>query len=108
MGAGCREVRCVRNEGNDLLTAIWADGRMAGLRGLRGTHSNFGATIHRRDVAQYVDARAGKPGYVGMLEAILRSLPQGKSDVPANEMIEVVAVIEAANKSRQTGETVKL
>jgi predicted dehydrogenase len=108
MGTGCREVRCVRNEGNDLLTAIWADGRMASLRGLRGAHTDFGATIHRKDAAQFVDARAGRPGYVGLIEAIMRSLPQGTSDVPATEMIEIVAIIEAANKSRQTGESVKL
>jgi predicted dehydrogenase len=108
MGAGCREVRCVRNEGSDLLTAIWADGRMASLRGLRGAHYHFGATIHRKDAVQCVDARAGRPGYVGLIEAIMRSLPQGRSDVPANEMIDVVAIMEAANKSRQTGVTVNL
>jgi predicted dehydrogenase len=108
MGPGCREVRCVRNDGNDLLTATWADGRVASLRGLRGVHGKFGATIHRPDAAQYVDASAGKPAYAGLLEAILRSLPQGKSDVPAAEMLEVVAVIEAANQSRPTGQPVTL
>jgi hypothetical protein len=43
-----------------------------------------------------------------MLEAILRSLPQGKSDVPADEMLDTIRIIEAANKARETGRVTKV
>lgn len=103
MGPGCREARCVRTESHDLLTAVWGDGRIASLHGLRGAHGKFGLNLHRKEGPQFVDASGGRPYYVGLLEAILRSLPEGRSDVPAAEMIEVVRIIEAANRSRQEG-----
>jgi predicted dehydrogenase len=43
-----------------------------------------------------------------MLDAILRTLPQGKSDVKPEETLEVVRIIEAANQSRESGKTVTL
>ena len=50
---------------------------------------------HRGDLGpQFVDAGAsGKPAYASMLEAVLRSLPQGKSDVPADEMLDTIRII---------------
>jgi len=43
-----------------------------------------------------------------MLEAILRSLPQGKSDVPEDEMLDTIKICAAANNSRATGQPVRL
>ena len=100
MGTGCREVRCVRTDSQDLLTAVWADGRIASLHGVRGAHWKFGVTLHRKDRAEVIDCHAGKPYYVGLLNAILSNLPEGRSAVPTEEMLEVVAIIEAANCSR--------
>ena len=100
MGTGCREVRCFRNEGTDLLTAEWNDGRVATLRGSRASHHKFGALLHRKDGAQFADCSTGRSNYVGLLNAILASLPMGSSAVPPDEMIEVVRIIEAANTSR--------
>jgi predicted dehydrogenase len=100
MGPGCREVRCVRTDGHDLLTAVWGDGRLASLHGVRAAHWKFGITLHRKDRVEVIDCHAGKPYYVGLLTAILSSLPNHRSAVPTTEMIEVVAIIEAANSSR--------
>lgn len=109
MGPGCREVRCVCNDGHDLLTAIWEDGRMASLHGLRDVHHQFGITLHRKDQAQFVNASEGRPFYAGLLQAIMANLPENRSAVPAAEMIEIVAIMEAGNRSRQQGGiTVKL
>ena len=72
-------------------------------------HGKYGCTLHRKAGAQYVDASASKrPAYASMLEAILRSLPEGKSDVPADEMLDTVRIIEAANRARQTRRTEKV
>ena len=43
-----------------------------------------------------------------MLEAILRSLPQGRSEVDPADTLEIVRLIEAANESRATGRSVSL
>ena len=51
-------------------------------------------------------ARRGKT--VTLLEAILRSLPNGKSDVAKEDTLEVVRIIEAANESRPTGAAVSI
>lgn len=101
MGAGCTEVRCVKNENHDSLVATWKDGRVATLHGVRGSHWKFGAVLHRADGPKTIDASGGRPYYLGLLDAILASLPQGKSAVPTWEMLEVVAIIEAGNRSRE-------
>jgi predicted dehydrogenase len=108
LGAGCVEVRGYRNDRCDILTAIWADGRVGTFRGSRDAHSKFGGTLHRKEGPQFVDCTIGRPAYAGMIEAIIRSLPHGRSDVPAEEMLEVVKIIEAANRSRVSGEPVQL
>ena len=43
-----------------------------------------------------------------MLEAILHSLPDGKSDVPEDEMLDTVRICAAINRARETGLAVKL
>ena len=104
MGAGCREVRCFRNATNDLATLVWGDGRVASVRGMRAGHSAFGCVVHKKDGARVADIYASKrPPYASMLEAIIKTLPHGKSDVPAEQMVETVRIIEAANESRDNG-----
>jgi predicted dehydrogenase len=66
-------------------------------------------TLHRKDGPQWVDSKSStKPYYAGLLEAILGSLPHGRSDVPKSETLEVMRIMEAANQSRTTGASVKL
>ena len=110
LGAGCQRVRAVSNEDNELVTAEWADGRIATIRGSRGTKQGFGSTIYRREGFQQVDnSRSDVPPYASMLAAILRSLPHGTSDVPNEQMVEITRLIEAANISRDAdGQVVEL
>jgi len=108
-GAGCRQVRATANKDFDLIAAEWGDGRMACIRGMRRGHTQFGAVLHREKGLRFVDIAANKrPYYAGMLEAILGSLSRGRSAVPAEEMLQAVALMEAANQSRQSGQPVSL
>ncbi|MGI5870091.1 MAG: Gfo/Idh/MocA family protein [Kiritimatiellia bacterium] len=100
MGAGCREVRCVRTDGHDLLTAVWDDGRVASYHGVRGAASKFGLVLHCRAGTEPVDLYAGKPWEAAFLDALLETLPRNRPLVPTAEMLDVVAIIEAANRSR--------
>jgi predicted dehydrogenase len=110
MGVGCREVRATKAEKHDAVAATWADGRLATLHGVRDAHGKFGAVIHRAKGIQFVDAYAGskRSAYATMLDAVMRSLPQGKSDVDPAQTIEVIRLIESANESRESGAAVKL
>ena len=109
MGRGCKEVKATTTENVDVIAAMWPDGRVASVRGLRKAHHNFGVTIHREKGFQFVDTHSGKRSWYGsMLEAILRSLPRGKSDVDPQDTMEIIRVIEAANQSRSTGQAVKV
>jgi predicted dehydrogenase len=110
MGVGAKEVRATTNKDCDLVTVEYADGRIAALRGMRTGGSGFGAVLHAEDGAAWVNAYQTKePPYASMLKAIMRSLPHGKSDIPKEETIEVVDIIEAANESRKSrGQVVRL
>ncbi len=101
MGPGCREVRCVRTDGHDLLTALWGDGRIASYHGLRGVTAKFGMVLHRRSGTQPLDLYAGRPWEEALVAALLQTLPRNRHLVPPAEMLEVVAIIEAANRSRE-------
>lgn len=108
MGPGCVEVRSFKNADNDLTTAVWKDGRVATFRGLRNSHSNFGATLHRKGGFTPINGGTGRPGYAGLLDAVMANLPHGKTPIAHEEMLEVVRIIEAANESRKTGAVVRL
>jgi predicted dehydrogenase len=105
MGSGCAEVRTTTAQKHDIVAATWKDGRMGSVHGVRDAHGKFGATIHRAKGMQFVDAygHTDRSAYANMLDAVMRSLPQGKSDVDPTDTIEVIRLIEAANESRANG-----
>ena len=109
MGHGCRQVGAMHTDAGDVLTLAWPGGRTGSVRLAKGGHGKYGCTLHRKAGPQFVDASATKkPAYASMLEAILRSLPQGNSDVPADEMLDTVRILEAGNAARQGGRVMKV
>ena len=109
LGTGCRQVQVTKNENSDIVICEWNDGRIGVIRGLRNSHSQFGLTLHREKGAKAVDVQAGeRPWYVSMLDAVMRSLPEGRSDIPDDQMLEVIRIMDAANESRESGQPVKL
>ena len=109
LGHGCQEVRAAHYDACDVLTLAWPDGRVATARLMKEPHGRFGVTLHRKAGPQFVDASAAKrAAYASMLEAILRSLPRGKSDVPEDEMLDTIKILAAANTSRETGLPIKV
>ncbi|HEV2294861.1 MAG TPA: Gfo/Idh/MocA family oxidoreductase [Tepidisphaeraceae bacterium] len=109
MGSGCRSVTVTRTDNFDLLTGRWSDNRVATMRGVRNAHHKYGVTLHRKDDFDFVNLQQHKrAAYANMLDAILKTLPQGKSDVAKEDTLEVIKIIEAANQSRESGKTVTL
>ena len=107
MGRGCKEVRAFRNDDFDLVTAVWADGRIATFRGMRKGEWKFGVTIHRERGFQFVDLLHNS-WFARTLELMLQNLPNGKSPVDPADTLEIIRLIEAANQSRPDGKPVAL
>lgn len=109
MGKGCKEVTVTTNADHDLAVGVWEDGRVGTLRGNRKGNRRFGALIHREQGTEHVDVYAdGKPYYTSMLEEVIRMFQTGAAPIDMTETLEVIAFLEAANESRETGRTVKL
>jgi len=109
MGCGCREVLAVREGMHDLVLGRWADGRIGSLRGNRAGNKAFGGVIHRSDGSRSFDvSHNSKPFYASLLEKVILFFREGVEFVSPAEMVEVVAFLEAANKSAVNREWVAL
>ncbi len=109
MGPGCLEVLAVREESHDVVLGRWADGRLGVVRGNRAGNNGFGGTIHRQTRSFAFDVSAGKkPFYASLLDHVIPFF-RGKTEVvsPA-EMLEVIAFLDAANRSAETRQWVPL
>jgi len=107
LGMGCQRVRVTPSDGAEILQATWADGRVGTIRALRSQSWNYGCTLHYGNTFRFVDIGAGaRPTYVGLLERVLTSLPAGKPDVSIDQTLEIIRILEAANRSRETGQDI--
>jgi virulence factor len=110
MGPGCKRVTCTHEKGVDVATGQWADGRVATLRGIRAGQSDYGFVGFSEKAVQSVKVGT-KFIYRELLKKIVEMFKTGKAPVEIAETIEIMAFIEAANKSganHGAGETVKV
>lgn len=98
MGPGCETVWAVSEPGTDVVTGRWKDGRVGTLRGTRaGSHSYGFTAFGEKKVApvtigtQYI--------YRELLKKIVQMFQTGRSPLDIRETLEIVAFIEAANRS---------
>jgi len=104
LGPGCVRVSAIAVEDHDLIVGTWADGRIGTVRGNRAGSSAFGALIHRTDRIEFVEAPADlMPLYAAMLRRVLEMFRTGRPGVDAEETIEIIRFLEAANESRESG-----
>ena len=101
MGPGCVSVTRTHTKDADVVTGTWADGRVASYRGIRsGKDQEFGGMVFCKG------GNVGplkSDGYTPMLREIGKFLRTGVSPVSTDEMLEVIAVIEAADVSKAQG-----
>jgi predicted dehydrogenase len=103
LGKGIKSVRCIGNEEVDIATGIWKDGRVGTLRGMRKGAKGFGAVLFREKQIQHITQDNKIPVYVGLIKEIIKFFQTKISPVDLEETVEVMAFLEAANKSKQTG-----
>jgi predicted dehydrogenase len=100
MGPGCKAVSRVAGEKSDLAAGLWADGRIGTFRGTREGPHGYGATVFgAKGVAQ-----VGRfEGYEPLLVEIARFFRTGRAPVSAEETLEILAFMEAADQSKREG-----
>jgi len=106
LGTGIATTTAIAAEGQDAGTLKWTDGRIACLHGWQPPGPAFGAVLHRDSGSQCLDlSGADRPFYAGLLEAIMQCLPEGRSDVPRAQTLEVIAALESLNSGLYDGAT---
>lgn len=98
MGVGCRQVVNVYEQGAETATGRWKDGRVATVRGLRKGATPFGFTVFA-EKGVYTTAVGTQFIYRELLKKVVEFFRTGRSPVPLEETLEIVAFIEAANTS---------
>jgi hypothetical protein len=110
MGPGCKRVTCVHEKDADVVTGQWKDGRLATVRGNRAGGSAYGFTAFAEKGPAAVSVGTSAI-YRELLKKIVGMFQTGKSPLPIGETVEIVAFMEAANKSAANhgvGEMLKL
>jgi hypothetical protein len=106
MGPGCESVQRVQADDFELVVGRWKDGRLGTFRGTRQGAHTYGATIFgSRAIVQ-----AGKfEGYEPLLVEIIKCFKTGRVPVSADQTLEILAFMHAADESkRQGGRPVRL
>jgi len=101
MGTGCRSVRCVGLENHDIITGVWADGRIGSVQTNRTGNYEYTGLVHFEKNTALINVQAETKGFFACLaEVILEFFRTGVPPVAAAETIELIRFIEAANESR--------
>lgn len=102
LGSGCEWVTRVAQPDVDVVTGVWADGRVGTLYGLR-----TGATPHQ--VTVFGDAgvarQEGGGNYRPLVVEIVQFFETGVPPVALRETVEMFAFMEAADESKRRGGT---
>ncbi len=101
LGTGCVSVTMTSNEDTDLAVGVWSDGRIGVVRGLRRGKEGYGAVIFREKAIDYLPV--SEVSYVPLVRAIMEFFKTGKPPVTADETLEIMAFMDAAERSRQQG-----
>ena len=103
MGPGCESVTRVHTDGTDVVVGRWKDGRLGTFRGIRAGKQTYGLTVFGDKGVQSSMAQQGRNDYRALVVEIVKFFKGGESPVPVEEMLEVLAFMEAADRSKAQG-----
>ena len=102
MEKGCKKVVCAYEEGAEVVTGVWEDGRLGSMRGTReGAHAYGFVAWGEKGVRQ--SGISTQYIYRELLKAMIRMFETGKPPIPPEVTLEIVGFIAAALKSREQG-----
>jgi predicted dehydrogenase len=109
MGTGCQEVQVTSSRDHDVAVGLWKDGRIGTIRGFRNDRYYFRGVLHRESGDVFLDLDAGEqPKHFHLLVRVLDFFRGGPPAVTIENTLEVIRFLEAADRSRRTGERVRL
>lgn len=94
LGPGCERVELH----DDVLTLTWPDGRHAKLSGPAEWEPVTAGRLHFATGNQSFELVAGEPMLAGLLTALVTAARDHHPTVPAGEILDIVAIIEAGNR----------
>ena len=100
MGPGCETVSRVQTDDADAVTGTWTDGRLGTFRGLRRHKAQYGAVAFG---TKGIATSTKSDGYEPLCREIATFFKTRRPPVPAEETIEILAFIEAADESARQG-----
>lgn len=101
MGPGCVSVTMISNDDYDLAVGVWKDGRIGSVKGLRKGKEDYGALLYRENGIVHVPG--DDVSYVPLVHEIMEFFKTGKPPVAPEVTLEIMAFMDAAEKSRQQG-----
>lgn len=103
MGPGLESVRCSFYPDTHLVVGRWKDGRTGTFRGIRKGTAAYGVTIFGEKAVRTSLGMQGKNDYRNLLVEIVKFFKTGVAPVSVEEMLEVLAFMEAADVSKAKG-----
>lgn len=113
MGPGCERVTRTHTAGADAVVGHWKDGRIGIVRGTRDSAQTYGQVVFGPKAIVTTPEPSNAPAnatpppkrssYSGLLVAIVEFFRTGKSPVPIDETVEIMAFMEAADLSKARG-----
>ena len=100
MGPGCQRVTCTHEKDVDVATGQWKGGRVATVRGIRSGKSDYGALAFSEKGIEPIPIGT-KYTYRELVKKIVEMFESKKSPLDIAVTLEIVAFIEAANRSGQ-------
>ena len=101
MGPGCVSVSMTSNEEFDLAVGVWKDGRIGVAKGLRKGKEDYGALLYRETGIYHVPVK--DVSYVLLVREIMEFFKTKKPPVANAVTLEIMAFMDAAEKSRKQG-----
>jgi hypothetical protein len=100
MGTGCQRLTCLSRPEGEVTTGLWADGRIATIRGIRKGQADYGFTLFG---ASGVKTQGVSTQYIyrELLKQIVHMFETKEMPIDPRETLEIVAFIEAALQSSQ-------
>jgi predicted dehydrogenase len=101
MGPGCVSVSMTSSADFDLAVGTWRDGRIGSVKGLRKGNPDYGALVYGEKAVVHLAVK--EVSYVALVRQIMDFFRTGTSPVPPDETLEIMAFMDAAERSRSNG-----
>jgi predicted dehydrogenase len=104
-GPGCKELSVTVTETEEIIQAVWQDGRIGAVHCKYDTATPFAAAIRiATEIADIQITADAKPYYASLLEQITVLFRTGRAPLDGAETLEIIRFIEAAEQSRLIGD----